>query len=324
MAFVSRLLASLVLTLAFVADVAAQAFPDKSIRMIVPHQAGSAADVAARLIAVRMGTELGQQIVIENMPGASGLAGVQSAMKAAPDGYTVIGTGDSVMTYVPQLNKNAKFDPLKDFEPITQLTIFDWVLIVHPDFPAKTVPDLIALAKAKPGEINFGSGGPASPQHMAMELFMSRTGTSMKHVPYRGVTGAVNDVVAGVIPVMFTGSALVQGLAGDNKVRILASAGSTRSDLAPNAPTIAETAAPGFTWSSYMVLLGLPGTPKPVLDRLHAATVTSVKDPAIADKLKAAGMRPVGNTPAEIRKQLADDWVRIEGIIKAANITLAQ
>jgi len=182
----------------------------RPIQMIIPLAAGSAGDAALRVVTAKMAIDLRKQIVIENVPGAAGMIGATRAARATPDGYTIVGISDSVLTSVPLLNKNAKFDPLKDFDPVSQIVTNEWVLVANPSFPAKSVQDLVALAKSEPGTIDFSSGGNGSPQHIAMEMLMARTGTKLIHVPYRGATSALTDVVAGTVPLMFTAIAVAQ------------------------------------------------------------------------------------------------------------------
>ena len=297
-------------------------YPSRPIQMIIPLAAGSAADVALRIVAARMSTDLGKQIVIENSPGAAGLIGAERAARAAPDGYTIVGIADSVLTSVPLLNKNAKFDPLKDFDPVTQIVTNEWALVTHPSFPAKSVLELIALAKAKPGSIDFSSGGKGSPQQIAMELLKSSTGIEVTHVPYRGATAALTDVVAGTIPMMFTAIAVAQSFVKDGKLRALAVGGPRRSAVLPDVPTVAEAGVPGFEWSSWTSIMVPAGTPKEVTAKLNAAAVAALKDGEVLGKLRALGVVPNGNTPEEFRNNLARDYAKMAAIIKAAGITI--
>ena len=187
----------------------AQAWPDHPIRMIVPLAAASAVDVAARLVADRMSEDLGQSIVVENQPGASGIGGMRTGARAPADGYTILGVNDSIMAMLPNMKDDVGYDPVADFAPITQLVTVNFALIANPAFPASNLRELVELARQKPGAIDYGSGGPGSPQHVAMELLMRDTGIKLNHVPYRGVTPAFNDVVGGHIPLMITGLAPV-------------------------------------------------------------------------------------------------------------------
>jgi tripartite-type tricarboxylate transporter receptor subunit TctC len=300
------------------------AYPSRAITMIVPLAAGSAADIVARLVATKMSADLGRQIVVENAAGASGLVGIERAIKAPPDGYTIVGVSDSVLTMVPQLNPNAKFNPHRDLTPITQLATIDWVLVAHPSFAAKTVPDLLAMAKAKPGTIDFSSGGNASPQHVAMEAFKARTGINLTHVPYRGATAALTDVVAGVVPIMFTAVSVAHPVLVEGKLHALATAGRKRSELLPNVPTVAEAGVEGFEFETWMSLMAPAGLPKPIADKLHASAVKAVGDPEIRAKLLAVGLVPLGNAPDAFAANLARDYAKTGEIIRAAGMKLEQ
>jgi tripartite-type tricarboxylate transporter receptor subunit TctC len=298
------------------------AYPSRSITMIVPLAAGSAADIVARLVATKMSADLGRQIVIENAAGASGLVGIERGIKAPPDGYTIVGVSDSVLTMVPQLNPNAKFNPHRDLTPITQLATIDWVLVAHPSFAAKTVPDLLAMARAKPGTIDFSSGGNASPQHVAMEAFKARTGINLTHVPYRGATAALTDVVAGVVPVMFTAVSVAHPFLVEGKLHALATAGRKRSELLPNVPTVAEAGVEGFEFETWMSLMAPANLPRPIADKLHASAVKAVGDAEIRTKLLAVGLVPLGNSADAFAANLARDYAKTGEIIRAADMKL--
>ena len=290
--------------------------------MIVPLAAGSAADIVARLVATKMSADLGRQIVVENAAGASGLVGIERGIKAPPDGYTIVGVSDSVLTMVPQLNPNAKFNPHRDLTPITQLATIDWVLVAHPSFAAKTVPDLLAMARAKPGTIDFSSGGNASPQHVAMEAFKARTGINLTHVPYRGATAALTDVVAGVVPVMFTAVSVAHPFLVEGKLHALATAGRKRSELLPNVPTVAEAGVEGFEFETWMSLMAPANLPRPIADKLHASAVKAVGDAEIRAKLLAVGLVPLGNSADAFAANLARDYAKTGEIIRAAGMKL--
>ena len=207
-----KFLFSLVLIGLLAPGAQAQTYPDRPIRILVPLASGSAVDIVARLVADKMGEQLGQRPYVEAMPGAAGLIGMRSGARAAPDGYTVIAPNDSVLTMLPNMKADAGYDPFTDFLPVTQLVGIPLGLIANPSFPAKDVADLIRMAKEKPGVISYASGGPGSPQHIGMELFMRAAGIRMTHVPYRGVTPAVQDVVSGQVPIMLTAMSAVPPL----------------------------------------------------------------------------------------------------------------
>src|ERR1700704_2938141 len=204
-------------------------YPDRPVRLLVPLAAASAVDVVARLVSEKISDSLGQRFYVENQPGAAGLLGMRAGARAAADGYTVVVANDSVITMLPNMKADAGYDPLKDFLPVTQLVGIPLGLIAHPTLPAANVNELIALARQKPGGINYASGGIGSPQHVAMELLVRAAGVEMTHVPYRGATAAVNDIVAGHVPVGFTGMSSVVPLLADKRVRLLATSTSSRA-----------------------------------------------------------------------------------------------
>jgi len=219
----------------------APTYPDRPVRLLVPLAAASAVDVVARLVSEKMSDSLGQRFYVENQPGAAGLLGMRAGARAHPDGYTVVVANDSVITMLPNMKADAGYDPLKDFLPVTQLVGIPLGLIAHPTLPAANVNELITLARQKPGGINYTSGGIGSPQHVATELFVRAAGIEMTHVPYRGATAAVNEIVAGHVPVGFTGMSSVVPLLADKRVRLLATSTSSRASQLPDVPTVAET-----------------------------------------------------------------------------------
>ena len=295
-------------------------YPSRGITLVMPLAAGSAGDVLGRIVGAKMATDLGKHIVSENVTGASGALGIERVLRAAPDGYTLLGTGDNQLIYAPLFNKSAKFDPRNDLAPITQLAVLDWALVAHPAFPAKTIGDLTALAKTKPGEINFASGGVGSAQQIAMELLMARTGIKLTHVPYRGVTPALNDVVAGVVPLIFTAVSVAAPYLPDGKLRVLATTGRQRSALLPDVPTVAESGLEGFDFKTWMALLAPKETPAPIIERLHRSAAAAVKDPSLAPQMAAGGFVPVGSSPTEFKAELARGYERIAKIISDAGI----
>jgi tripartite-type tricarboxylate transporter receptor subunit TctC len=295
-------------------------YPSRPIQMIIPLAAGSAGDVALRVVTGKMSIDFRRQFVIENAPGAAGMIGAERAAHATPDGYTLVGISDSVLTSVPLLNKNVRFDPLRDFDPVSQIVTNEWVLVTNPSIPAKTVQDLVVLAKSKPETIDFSSGGIGSPQHIAMEMFKASTGIKLVHVPYRGATSALTDVVARTVPLMFTAIAVAQPFLKDGKLRAIATGGPRRSELLPDVPTVAEAGIAGFEWSTWTSIMVPAGTPAPIVAKLHAAVVVALNENDVRSKLLTLGVVPNGNTPDEFKADLARSYSKMADIIKAAGI----
>jgi tripartite-type tricarboxylate transporter receptor subunit TctC len=289
--------------------VAQTAYPDRPIKMIVPLAAASAVDVAARIVTQKMSDNMGQQIVIINQPGASGMIGAEQVAKAEPDGYTIGGFNDSVMTMVPNLQANVRWDILKDFEPVSLVATVEWGLIASNKTSYKTAGDLIAAAKAAPGKIDYGSGGPGSPQHLAMAMFASAAGISLTHVPYKGATQAATDVAAGQIPVGFQGLGTVAALVRGGQLRLIGVTTERRLPQFPDVPTVSESGLPGFVFNSWFAIMAPAGTPANVIARLNAEVLKAVGDPEVRHKLEDLGFAVRGSSAKELgvmtREQLA-------------------
>ena len=299
---------------------AQQAYPSKPIRMIVPLAAASAVDNAARIVTTKMGANMGQQIVIENVPGAAGLIGTGQIAKASPDGYTIGGFNDSIMTMLPNMHSNLTWDILRDFEPVSLVATIEWGLVANNDAPYKSAGDLIAAAKARPGQVNFGSGGNGSPQHVAMALFSASAGIQMTHVPYKGATQAALGVAAGDVPVAFQGLATVAGLARGGKLRLIGLA--TRAPLPqfPGVPTVAESGLPGFEFNSWFTVMAPAGTPKEIVARLNAEILKALADPEVRAQLRDQGLTVRGTSPEELAAATREQLARYARLFKEANI----
>ena len=307
-----RLIHSLAAALALLVGsnaVAQTAYPERPIKMIVPLAAASAVDVAARIVTQKMADNMGQQIVIINQAGASGLIGAEQLARSAPDGYTIGGFNDSVMTMVPNLHSKMPWDILKDFEPVSLVATVEWGLIAGNNTGYKTAADLIAAAKAAPGRINYSSGGPGSPQHLAMAMFASSAGISLTHVPYKGATQAATDVASGQIPVGFQGLGTVAALVRGGQLRLIGVTTEKRLPQFPDVPTVSESGLPGFFFNSWFAILAPAGTPKDIIARLNAEVLKAVGDPEVRHKLEDLGFSVRGTSPAELgiltREQLA-------------------
>jgi tripartite-type tricarboxylate transporter receptor subunit TctC len=299
---------------------AQQGYPSKPIRMIIPLAAASAVDNAARIVTQKMSANMGQPIVVENIPGAAGLIGTKNVAVAAPDGYTIGGFNDSIMTMLPNMHANPGWDILKDFEPVSLVATIEWGLVTNNESGLRNAADLIAAAKAKPGQVNYGSGGNGSPQHVAMALFASQAGVTMTHVPYKGATQAALGVAAGDVPVAFQGLATVAGLVRGGKLKLIGVATPAPNAAFPDAPTVASSGLPGFTFNSWFTVMVPAGTPKEIIARLHAEIVKALADPAVQAQLRDQGLTIRGTTPEELRTATRDQLARYGRLFKEAGI----
>jgi len=292
------------------------AYPERPIKMIVPLAAASAVDVAARIVTQKMADNMGQQIVILNQPGASGLIGAEQVARAEPDGYTIGGFNDSIMTMVPNLQSKMRWDILKDFEPVSLVATVEWGLIAGNQTSYKTAADLIAAAKAAPGKIDYGSGGPGSPQHLAMALFSAAAGISLTHVPYKGATQAATDVAAGQIPVGFQGLGTVAALVRGSQLRLIGVATPRRLPQFPDVPTVSESGLPGFSFNSWFAILAPVGTPKDIIARLNAEVLKALGDGDVRGKLEDLGFAVRGSSPEELGLMTREQLAKYARVIK--------
>ncbi len=300
---------------------AAQTYPAKPILLVMPLQAGSAVDAMIRIVAQKMGDNLGRAIVIENQPGAAGMIGAERLKRAAPDGYTIGALNDSILTMIPNIRK-VPYDPLKDFVPVSLVAGITWVLVVNNDLPVKTVPELIALAKSRPGKLDYSSGGNGSPQHVAMEAFKAATGTYLVHIPYRGATQAALDVISNQVQAHFSAVSIVLPHIKAGRLRALAVPGAHRSALLPDVPTMAEAGLPGFEWQTWAAIAVPVGTPAAIVERLNAEVVKAVGAPDVREKLVAQGLEPLGSRPEMVTQWTEAGLKRMGEIVKRAGIRL--
>lgn len=299
--------------------VQAQIYPDRPIKLLVPLAAGSAVDIVARLVADKMGDQLGQRPFVENMAGGAGVIGMRAGARATPDGYTVIVPNDSVLTMVPNMKSDAGYDPFVDFMPVTQLVGIPLGLIAHPSFEANTVAELIALAKKTPGGINYSSGGPGSPQHVGMELFVRAAGIQMTHVPHRGATEAVTAIVSGSVPLGITGMSSVFPLLSDKRVKLLGVTTAKRLPQLPDAPAISET-VPGFGFNAWCAFMVPAKTPPEIVAKLNAATHAALNDPAVKKRLIELGFVATPDSPEELAAYLKQEYARTGNLVRDANL----
>ena len=299
----------------------AQSYPQKPIKLIVPLAAGSAVDNAARIVMQKVAANMGAAIAIENQAGAAGLIGADRVAKSAPDGYTLGGFNDSIMTMLPNLQAKMPWDILKDFEPISLVATVEWGVVVPSDSPIKTAADLIAAAKKSPGQLNYGSGGNGSPQHIAMALFASQAGVQLTHVPYKGATQAAVGVAGHEVQVAFQGIATVSSLIKAGKLRLIAVTTSKRLPQFPDVPTVSESGLSGFEFNSWFAMMAPAGTPKPIVEKLHAEISKALADPSIKEQLFGLGLSPRGTTPDQLAADLKTQFARYGNLIRQANIT---
>jgi tripartite-type tricarboxylate transporter receptor subunit TctC len=298
----------------------AQQYPSRPIRLIVPQSAGGSTDLIARIVAQKMGDALGQTVVVDNRPGAGSLNGTDMVADATPDGHTLLAVAAS-FTINPALHKKLPFDPITDFAPISQLATLPHILIVHPSVPVKSVKDLIALAKAKPGGLNVATSGIATSTHMAAELFMYMTGTKMVNVPYKGGAPSIVAMIAGECQLNFAAISTAIPHVRSGKVRALAVTSAKRSAGAPEHPTIAEAGVPGYSHSSWVGMLAPAKTPRSIITRLNAEAVKAVETREVKSVLLKDGLESTGTTPAEYAALIKEEVAKWNKVARAAGIT---
>ncbi len=297
------------------------AYPNKPIRMVVPLAAGSAVDNAARIVMQKASVGLATGIAIENQAGASGVIGTDRVAKAAPDGYTLGGFNDSIMTMLPNLNAKLPWDIVRDFEPVSLVATVEWGLVVPADSPWQTAADVIAAARKAPGKINYGSGGNGSPQHIAMALFASQAGLQLTHVPYKGATQAAVGLAGREVDAEFQGIATVNALVKAGKLRLLAVSTPKRLPQFPEVPTVGESGLAGFEFNSWFAIMAPAGTPKPIVLKVQAEVVKALGDNSVREQLMAQGLTPRGSSPEELANALRAQLARYEALIRQAGIT---
>ena len=298
----------------------AQSYPAKPILMIVPLQAGTAVDNVARALSQKLSEGLGRVVVVENQPGAAGQIGTERIAKSAPDGYTIGFVNDSILTMLPNFNPKLAYDPLKDLAPVSRVAGNSFAIAVQTAYAAKNLNELIAMAKARPGEINFSSGGGGSPQHMAMEIFSAAAGVKLTHVPYKGAAQALTDLVGGQVQVLAQGMGVMSAQARGGKIRLLATTGANRSPLTPDVPTVRESGLAGFEFATWFAIVAPAGTPKDIVDRLNAEIVKAANLPEVRDQLLKQGYDVYASSPEQLTDAIRDGLARMGKIIRDANI----
>jgi tripartite-type tricarboxylate transporter receptor subunit TctC len=312
---------ALILGLASAATAArADDYPSHPIRLIVPFAAGGAADSVARIIGKRLSEALGQAVVVEDRGGSNGMIGTEAVSSATPDGYTLLLAQSGPISINPGIYRNLAYDPEKDLAPVSMTSAYPYIVAVNPSLGVKTLAELVALAKSEPGKLNYGTTGVGSSNHLVTELFSNRAGIKMTHIPYRGTSLAVADLIAGQVQVVFADpvSALAQVKAGT--LIALAVTSKERSPVAPDVPTIAESGYPGFDAIAWHGIMAPARTPQPIIDRLNAEVVKALKDPDTIKLIQAQAIQPVGNSPEAFASFIKQDIAMWKDVAAQAKI----
>lgn len=299
--------------------VTAQNYPTRAVRLVVPSSPGGGTDISARILAPQLTRFLGQQVVVENRPGAGTMIGGEAVARAAPDGYTLL-MGISTLAINPAMYKKVPYDALKDLAPISQAVSLSNVLVVHPSLPAKSVKEFVALVKPRPGQINFASAGVGTSPHLSMELFLVMTGLKMLHVPYKGSGPGVTDLIAGHVPAMMPNMLSAQPHIKSGRLRALGVTGSKRAPGADDIPTIAEAGVPGYEAVQWYGVLAPAGTPRDIISKLHTGVVRALQNPEVRQRLLNDGAEPIGSSPEEFAAYLRSETAKWAKVTQAAGI----
>jgi tripartite-type tricarboxylate transporter receptor subunit TctC len=299
----------------------AQSYPDKPIRIVVTFPAGGPTDAVARPISQSLSSTWGQPVIIDNRGGAGGIVGTEIVAHSAPDGYNLlIGTAGG-MSINPSLHAKLSYDPFKDFAPISMLVINPQILVMHPALAASNVRELVALAKSKPGQLNFASSGTGTATHLGLELFKAATGINVVHVPYKGGAPALTDLIAGQVQLLFISIPSVMPQVKAGRLKALAVSSARRSLSAPDVPTVAESGYPGFEYVNWNALFAPAATPRAIINKLNSEVVKIMRDPDLAQKLVSQGAEPAPGTPEQLAQYMRVDFDRWRKVIRAAGIT---
>ncbi len=302
------------------ASAAAQTYPAKPLRIISPFAAGGGVDFTARVVGQKLTEALGQTTVVDNRAGAAGVIGTELAARAAPDGYTLLLGSAGPMTILPAMGAKLPYDPIKDFAPVTLVTSLPYVLVVHPSLPVRNVKELLALARAKPGQLNFGSPGNGTTTHLATELLKMLAKVDAVHIPYKGVAPAVTDLLAGQVQFMSGDLSTMMPLVKSGRLRALGVTSAKRSSVVPELPTIAESGVPGFEASGWFGILVPAATPQEIVTRLNGAIVKGIATADTREKLASLGGDVVGGTPAEFAAYMREELAKWSKVIKTIGL----
>ena len=300
----------------------AQSFPTKPIRLVVPFAPGGANDIIARLVSQRLAEPLGQQVIVDNRSGAGGVIGSEQVARAPADGHTLLLANPAPNAIIPSLQRNTPYDPIKDFSMITLMAVSPEVLVIHPSMPVRSVKDLISLARAKPGQLNYGSSGTGTITHLAMEFFKARAGIDIVHVPYQGANASLMTLLGGQVSTMFAALGSITSLMGTNKIRVLGVAANERTPLLPAVPTLAESGIRDFEVMNWFGIVGPARIPRPVIDRLNQSINRVVQSGESRDRFSALGFVTRGTTPEEFERHIKTELARWSSVIKTQAIKL--
>ena len=319
------IVAALLTTGLFSQQAALAQYPTKPVHIVVPYPAGGAVDAFARVLTQQLSEMWGQQVVVDNRPGASTMIGAEQVAKSPPDGYTLLLTAELTLVIVPHLYEKIPYDPLRDFAPVVALVSATQALVANPSLPVKTVKDLVALAKAKPGQLTFGSFGNGSTGHLNMEVLQAMTGARFNHIPYNGAGPAMNDVIGGHIDFMLAALSIVKGNVQAGKLHMIGVGSNHRSSEFPDVPTISESGAPGFEAKSWFGLVAPAGTPPDVIKKINQDVTRVISDHAFAEKyLAAQGLELITGTPEQFAAFVRAETVRWGKIVKDADVKVTK
>lgn len=316
-----RFLAAIVVTASamFAGAVSAQPYPNRPIRFVVPYAAGGLPDVVARAVSIRLGEALGQSVVVDNRPGANGAVAAANIASSPADGYTFLVTDGSMMTISPLLSSKLPYDPAKDFVPVSLIAQSPLFLAVHPSVPVNSLTELVALAKAKPAAMNYGSSGIGSTHHLSMEAMKSGFGIYITHIPFRGSAASVPAMIGGQVEMVFSAYPSLAGFVKNGQAKILATNSAKRSGLAPNVPAISES-IPGFDFAVIVVVMAKTGTPSEVIARVSSEIAKIAKQQEFIDRMQIAGIDTIGGDPAALATALREESKRVTAAAKRANL----
>lgn len=296
-------------------------FPTKPVRLVVPYPAGGALDGSARIVAAEMAKTLGQPVIVDNRPGGAGTMGADQVAKSSPDGYTLCWCPTGPLTITPQSDPKVPYQPLRDLVPVSHAINMDNVIMARKNFPASTFKELLALGKANPGGITYGTPGAGGTHHLGAEWLRAETGLNLVHVPYKGENPAVADLLGGHIDLVMGSAALAAPLLQEGKIKVIGNLGAQRSRLLPEIPTVAESGFPNYGWTNFIGINAPAGTPAPVIDTLSKAAAQAVREPAVQEKFVALGFQGVGSTPAQYASFLQKETATWGRLLKTTKLS---